>query len=169
MKTKYYYCVNLSLLFLGSLNGYVLFYMFLRKTSTRHMIFHQHSCCHWKSKQTPSHMKRKSFSQYLRSTLGIHCSKTTEWICLFSKDLLVYLKALMWSQLYSSFFAFRTSRRIEVKRVLTKKKKKKKSVSPAARNPVYIWSPPSCWRLTRLQERITVITIISWGSSVKAP
>lgn len=44
MKTQYYYCVNLSLLLLGSLNGYGLFYMFLGMTSTGRMIFHQHSC-----------------------------------------------------------------------------------------------------------------------------
>lgn len=134
MKTRYYYCDNSSLLLLGSLNGYGLFYTFPRKTSSRHIIFHQHSSCHWKSKQTPNHTERKSLSQYLGSTLGIHRSKTTQRICLFSKDLLVYLKALMWSQLYSSFFAFRNSRRIEVKRVL--KKKRRKSVNPA-RSPVF--------------------------------
>lgn len=164
MKTRYYYCVNSSLLFLGNPNAYGLFHIFLTKILSKHMIFHQHISCHWKSKQTQNQTERKSFSHYLGSTIGVHCSKTRERICLFSKDLSAYLKALMWSQLYSSFFAFRTFKRIEVKRVL-----KKNIVNPAARNPVYIWSPPSCWRLTRLQETITVITIIYWGCSVKAP
>lgn len=43
---------------------------------------------------TKSHRK-KILQLGLGSTLGIHCSKTTEQICLFSNDLLVYLNALM--------------------------------------------------------------------------